>query len=164
MKSLSCDPEYRQFCFAPLDKYPVRPVGDTGPGFKPNFRVIGLTNAENKLTKEFRHDLLGRLNGYHIKLPSIAERPETARGIVEREATKFRMLRPPNHLPQAIISVSGDAYEVVNGKLGKIEYGARELIAWTHPACAFALLERRLDVDRRAYGGGMETPHPIGSG
>jgi len=64
-----------------LDGEPIKPIGYTGIGFHPHFRVLATTNEVEKLqdNREFRLDLRKRLEGWVIKMPPLHEQEELIR-------------------------------------------------------------------------------------
>ena len=85
-------------------------VGDTTPVYT-DFRIISATNQDIEKRvekKEFRLDLLHRLNTLHIHIPALRERPEDIKPLLvhfaEFYSTKFNK---PN------IQISKEAFEVL---------------------------------------------------
>jgi len=127
-----------------LDGYPVRPVGYEGPGFLPNLRVVACTNNLDKLKRDFRKDLLGRLDGWHIHVPSIRDNPTKAMMIVERVAADFSVSVLKSERGRlGGLAVSGDVRAAVEARLGDMSYGIRQLKSWAERACTIALMENR---------------------
>jgi DNA-binding NtrC family response regulator len=125
-----------------LQQQPINALGDTGIGYIPHIRVIACTNDESLDQKDggFRQDLLGRLDGWHLRMGNPTERKETFVEAARLEAlAKFSMTLEHGKASVRIVEVDDSVDGEVEARLAKLRFGFRELKAWVGRACALAL-------------------------
>jgi DNA-binding NtrC family response regulator len=128
-----------------LDGLPIKPVGYDGPGFLPNLRIIAVTNDRKKLTGgtgSFRHDLLSRLEGWHVFVEGLAKRTRTAEEIINDTITNmiFRSVR--GMAVSHTFNIQDDALKTVLKTLANLKGGVRQLKWLMQRACTFAYMEK----------------------
>lgn len=110
-----------------LDGEAIQPLGCHDISFRPNFRVIATTNEVEKLSSptEFRRDLLKRLEGWVIRVPSVFRQEDVIRKLVKSHWPKYR--DKDGDLAPLKIEWSSDAITCLLEAAKKIEGGFREL-------------------------------------
>ena len=126
-----------------LDGAPMRPLGHTGPGFLPNFRVFAATNEIDKFSKDtlFRKDLRHRLQGWVIQVPDASVQTDVISQILENEGVFFRNEQGERDKMQ--IEWENEAKEFLLGStcLSKLEGGFREVKNIIGRAVLYASIE-----------------------
>jgi len=110
-----------------LDGDPIMPVGHTGEGYLPNFRVFAVTNEDKKLetSSQFRPDLMQRLGGLVIRLGPAHERFGTAEAVIDSAAVYVRDEEGHKVLSQIKMSTQGRT--ALLNSLKRVQGGFREL-------------------------------------
>ncbi len=129
-----------------LDGDPIMPVGHTGEGYLPNFRVFAVTNEEKKLkiSTQFRPDLLERLQGFVICLAPAHDRLGTAGAVIDSATVYVRDEEGHKVLSQIKMSKPGRT-ELLNS-LGLVRGGFRELNNVIARAHLYARMAKALEV------------------
>lgn len=130
-----------------LDGEPIKPIGYTGIGFHPHFRVLATTNEIEKLQDEdaFRLDLRKRLEGWVIKMPPLYKQETLIRQLAENAAPKFR--NEEGHVETLRLSWESPALDALVKAASTMTGGVRELKNIIARAVFYAKFEGMRKVD-----------------
>ncbi len=111
-----------------LDGEPIRPLGWSGMGFLPNFRIIAATNEESLLLDEtrFRRDLLLRINAWVIRCVGLSEIPRAGFDSVLKNA-RIEIREKGSPGATANISLCEEAVDCLWEGRHSVQGGYREL-------------------------------------
>lgn len=124
-----------------IDGYPVKPVGHDGKGFLPNIRIICVTNDDIKLSKEVRSDLKARIEGYHVIVDKLENRPETVKKIIHERYSKVKFHVQDSESKEVEFNLSQDVLNYILSNLSNFKGGLRELGWMIQRACVYAFMQ-----------------------
>jgi DNA-binding NtrC family response regulator len=134
-----------------LDGAPMRPLGHTGPGFIPNFRVFAATNEVEKFSNPalFRKDLRHRLQGWIIQVPDASVQTDVVAQILENEGVFFRNEQGERDKMKTEWEIEAKDYLLSEDCLSKVEGGFREVKNIIGRAALYASIEDGKKEGRR---------------
>lgn len=144
-----------------LDGSPMDPVGYDGPGFAPKFRVIATTNESEALTNKdkFRPDLLMRLKGWVIKVPSLSDQPDLVSAMISNYRPVY--FDGQGQTPTVEVKWEEAAVEYLTHKRATLLGGVRELRNVISRASMFAHFSPKKTVSVAIVNKALEEVLPM---